>query len=153
MQTSRDNMSLGSAGLAEGTNANTFQIAALLHFLIGGRAYRKTITDNIAMVAFTGTSFTALGNNQVCALFVMINAAGTVTILQSPIKTASTGNGYVPGALEWPGDIDGFACIGAIRVTTGAAGTFTPGGTDLSAAGVTGQYHDVAMDYSKPITY
>jgi hypothetical protein len=153
MKTARDNMSLGAAGIAEGTGANTFQIANITHYVIAGRAYRKAITDNIAMAAFSGTSFVALGNNQVCALFVMINAAGTVTLLQSSVKTASTGSGYVPGAFEWPGDIDGFACIGALRVTTGAAGTFTPGATDLSAAGVTGQYHDVAVDYGKPVTY
>jgi hypothetical protein len=152
MKTSRDNMSLGSAGLAEGTNANTFQLAALLHFVIAGRAYRKAITDNIAMAVFPGTAFVALANHQVCTLFVMIDAAGTVTILQSAIKTASTGAGYVPGAFEWPGDYPDHACIGAIKVQT-AATTFTPAATDLGAANVTDTYYDVAVDYGKPIPY
>lgn len=153
MITNRDNYSLGSAGLAEGTNANTFQIAALLHFVIGGRAYRKAITDNIAMAAFTGTSLTALAAHQVCAFFAMIDAAGAVTLLQSAIKTASTGDGYTPGAFEWPRDITGYACIGAITVQTAAATTFTPASTDLGAAGITDAYYDVALDYGEPIAY
>lgn len=148
----RDNFCLSAAGILEGTGANTFQIAALTHYGIGGRAYSKAITDNIAMAAFTGTTFVALAANQVCALFIMINAAGTVTVLQSAVKTASTGAGYVPGAFEWPGDLDLFACIGAILVRTGAT-TFTPAATDLSAASITATYHNVALDYSKPIAY
>jgi hypothetical protein len=152
MQTSRDNYCLSAAGVLEGTGANTFQIAALTHFVIGGRAFSKAITDNIAMAAFTGTTFVALGNHQTCALFIMTNSAGTVTVLQSAVKTALTGTSYVPGAFEWPGDLDGFACLGAILVRT-AATTFTPAATDLSAASVTATFHNVAIDYSKPIAY
>jgi hypothetical protein len=152
MQTSRDNFCLSAAGVLEGTGANTFQVAALTHFVIGGRAFRKAITDNIAMVAFTGTTFVTLAANQTCALFIMTNSAGTLTVLQSAAKIASTGAGYVPGAFEWPGDIDGFCCIGAILVRTGAT-TFTPAATDLSAASVTATFADVAVDYSKPIAY
>ncbi len=147
----RDNFSLSSAGLAEGTNANTFQLAALTHYVIDGRAYRKAITDNIAFAVATGTTHTALANHQVCVFFILINAAGTVTALQSDIKTASTGSGYEPGAFGWPDRAD-VACIGAIKVQT-AATTFTAGSTDLGAANVTDTYYDVALDYGKPITY
>lgn len=148
----RDSFACGAAGLAEGTNANTFKITNATHYVVDGRAYMKAAaTDNIAFAVATGTSHTALAANQVCVFFILINAAGTVTALQSDIKTASTGSGYRPGAFEWP-DRESVACIGAIKVQT-ASTTFTAGSTDLGAASVTDTYYDVAFNYGKPITY
>lgn len=148
---SRDNFALGAAGLAEGTNANTYKTSNILHYVIDGRAYVKAATDNVAFAVATGTTHTALANHQVCVFFILINAAGTLTALQSDIKTASTGSGYEAGAFGWP-DRSDVACIGAIKVQT-AATTFTAGSTDLGAASVTDTYFDVAIDYGKPITY
>lgn len=149
--TSRDNFSLGAAGLAEGTNANTFKTSNILHYGIDGRAYVKAATDNIAFAVATGTTHTALANHQVCVFFILINSAGTVTALQSDIKTASTGTGYEAGAFPWPDRADN-AVIGAIKVQT-AATTFTAGTTDLGAASVTDTYYDVANDYGKGVPY
>jgi hypothetical protein len=149
--TTRDNFSLSAAVLGEGTAANTFAIGAITHYSIDGRAYRKAVTDDIAFAVATGTTHTALAANQVCVFFILINAAGTVTALQSEIKPASTAAAYEPGAFGWP-DRELVACIGAIRVQTGAT-TFTAGSTDLGAASVTDTYFNVAVDYGKPITY
>lgn len=150
--TTRDNFATTAAGLAEGTNANTFQIANITHFVIDGRAFRKAVTDNIAFAVATGTAHVALAAHQVCVFWILINAAGTVTAFQSEIKTASTGVGYEPGAFAIP-DRDSVAVIGGILVQTAAATTFTAGSTDLGAAGVTDTYVDLVMDYGRPITY
>lgn len=149
----RDNFSIGNAALAEGTNANTFQIAAAVSFVIGGLAYTKAIADNIAFAVATGTTHTALANHQVCVFFILVNSAGTVTALQSAIKVASTATAtaYEAGAFGWP-ELADVACIGAIKVQT-AATTFTAGSTDLGAASVTDTYYNVAFDYGKSITF
>lgn len=148
MRTQDPNYCLGSAGLAEGTNANTFQIANITHYCIGGRAYRKAVTDNIAFSA----GHTALSTNQMCAFFVWLDTSGNVTTTQSTIKTASTGSGYVAGAWEWPKN-SSKTCIGAIVVRTQNAATFTAGSTDLGATDVIDTFHNVADDYGVPITY
>jgi hypothetical protein len=149
--TSRDNFATTAAGLAEGTNANTFQIANITHYVIDGRAFRKAVTDNIAFAVATGTTHVALAANQVCVFWILINAAGTVTALQSEIKTASTGVGYEPGAFPVP-ERELVAVLGGILVQTGAT-TFTAGSTDLGAANVTDTYVDMALDYGRPIAY
>lgn len=148
MRTLDPNYALGSAGLAEGTNANTFQIANITHYCINGRAYRKAVTDNIA---FSG-GHTALSTNQTCAFFVWLDSSGNVTTTQSAIKASSSGTSYVPGAWEWPKSAT-LTCIGAIVVRTQNAATFTAGSTDLGATDVIDTFHNVADDYGVPITY
>lgn len=151
--TSRDNFATTAAGLAEGTNANTILLGNITHYVIDGRAYRKAVTDNVAFAAAPGTVLTALAAHQVCVFFVLLNAAGTVLVQQSEIKPASTApSGYEPGAFAIP-DRGDSAVIGALRVQTAAATTFTPNTTDLGAAGVVDVFFDLAMDYGKPITY
>lgn len=140
----RDNYSLGAPGIAEGTNANTFKITNAFSYVLGGRAYYKAATDNLAFSAGT-----ALGNSQRSAFFVAIDAAGTVTTIQGSIVTPSP-SGDQRKAAEIPNPSDK-TVIGFISVTTGAAATFTPAATDLSAAGVTGAYGDFGPDYSTPV--
>lgn len=155
MITRSDNFCLSAAGLIEATTtAGAIRIANAVHYVINGRAFIKAAVDDLVMVAHTGTVFTALAAKQTCALFVMLNTAGTVTIIQSAIVANSTGTSYVPGAFEWPSDRDGFVCIGAVVPSTLNAATFTPGTTDLSAsADVTEAYVNVALDYGRPISY
>ena len=142
----RDNLCLSAAGVAEGTNANTFKLTNAISYTIAGRAYFKAAnSDNLAFSAGT-----ALGASQVCAFFVLIDAAGTVTTEQSAIVTPSP-TGDVARALEIPNPTDK-AVVGAIIVQTSSSGAFTPASTDLSAAGVTDTYVNFAGDYGKPIT-
>lgn len=145
MNTIRNCMSLGCAGLAEGTNANTFKTSNILHYLINGRAYVKAATDNIAFSAGT-----ALAAKQLCAFFVLIDAAGTVTTQQSAILPNSQAASYVARAIEWPHVADK-AVIGAIVVDAQNAATFTPASTDLGAADIVDTYHNAAMDYGTAI--
>lgn len=148
MHTKRDNYVLSSAALGEDdANANQFEIFKAFDFVIAGRTYSKALT---AALTFTA-GHTALAANQMCAFFVLIDAAGTITTEQSTIVPAPAATGYVPGAWEWP-DPPTKAVVGAIVVRTGAT-TFTPNSTDLGAANVTDTYVNATTDYGQPITY
>lgn len=112
MNTIRDNCALGAAGLAEGTNANTFQIANVLHYQIGGRAYRKAITDNIAFAAGSFSAFVAQSAQKLCAYFFHIDSAGAVTVQQSAQVANNQAVGYRAGAFSgrprwraWPASV------------------------------------------------
>lgn len=143
----RENACLSAAGLAEGTNANTFKTTYAISYNIGGRTYYKAATDNLAFSAGT-----ALAAKQVCVFFVMIDSAGTVTTEQSTIyANATAASGYKKVAFEWPNPATK-ACIGAIRVVTNNAATFTPTSTDLGATDVVDTFFDVALDYGNPVT-
>lgn len=153
MNPTRDNYALTAGGIAEGTNANTFKTTYAISAEIEGRAVYKAATDNIAYAAFTGTSITALAAKQTCAFFYMMNAAGTITVIQSPIKASTAGATYQPGVWEWP-DRAGFACIGATVIRTDGSATFTAGSTDLGASDVVDTHYDaVGSVTSQPITY
>lgn len=133
---------LSKAGLAEGTNANTFKIAATdpagVHFAIEGLAYYKANTDNLAFSAGS-----AVADLSACLFLVQINAAGTVSTKQGNAElSADLANGKV--ALHAPEADADKAPLGLIKVVT-SGGTFTPGSTDLGAASVTDTYYDYAV--------
>lgn len=113
------NESLGYAGLAEGTNAATIKTTAAVAYRIGGQTYTKAATDNIAV-----TAATAQAANTTCYYAISVNAAGTVTTTKGVDDSAT-----VP---ETP---DANALLGYLKIVTTVA--FTPGTTDLGAAGVT----------------
>ena len=138
----RDNYATTVAGVAEGTNANTFRLTNATNYSIAGLGYVKAATDNLAFTS----GHTALGNSQRCAFFVALDTAGNVTTIQGDIVTPSP-TGEVRRAAEIPNPTDRVV-IGAIVVTTGASATFTPNSTDLSAAGVTGTYYQFIGDYA-----
>ena len=150
---SRDNVCLTSAGLAEGTNANTYQIARGFDAVINGRNIRKAATDNIAFAAFTGTTLAAQAAGTIAAYFFMMDVNGAVTVIQSGIRPRPGLATYEPGVWEWP-DRDGFVCIGALTVRTNAAATFTAGSVDLAATDVVDVFIDAVPDVtSKPVAF
>jgi len=125
-------VSLTAAGLAEGTNANTFKTVNTLTFTNNGVFKSKAATDNIAF----SSGHTAVGPSSACLFGVWINASGTVSTSQGPIVAAGDPC-PVPGA-----PAANLTLVGLIKVTTDASTTFTPGSTDLGAAGVTDAYSD-----------
>lgn len=152
-QNTRDNVCLNSAGLAEGTSANTFQIVRAFDARINGRAIRKAATDNIAFAAFTGTSLAAQAAGTIAAYFFMMDAAGAVTVIQSTIKTRPGLAAYEAGVWEWP-DRDGYVCIGAMTIRTNGSATFTAGSVDLGATDVVDTFIDAVPGVTnKPISY
>lgn len=153
MRSARAAYSLGAAGLAEGTNANTFKTSNILHFVINGRAYVKAATDNIAFSAETAltSAFVAQAAKKVCVYFFFINSAGTITVSQGTQYDATTETGYVARAIDWPQVADK-ACIGALKIQTNNSATFTPASVDLGATDVVDTFYDVADDYGVPVT-
>ena len=124
-------LSLTAAGLAEGTNANTFKTTNTLTYTSNGVFKSKAATDNL-----TFSTGTALGNSQACLFAVWISAGGTITTTQGPIVAAGD-------PCPVPAQVTAnTTLVGLIKVTTSSSGTFTPGSTELSASGVTGTYSD-----------
>jgi len=127
------------AGLAEGTNANTIQIAAPngagIDYSIDGIGYHKADTDNIAMTALAQQA-----DLTTCLYLVQIDSGGTVSLVKGDeVLTADLTNGKT--ALHWPRPDASKCPIGAIKVATSGT-TFTSGTTDLGAAGITDSYYD-----------
>lgn len=146
MQTGyRDNFATTCGLVDEGTNANTFKTTQAVSYSLNGLGYYKAATDNLPFSA----GHTALGNSQRCAFFICLDAAGNVTTLQSQIVTPSPA-GDQRAAAEIPNPSDR-TVIGALVVTTGAAATFTPTATDLSAAGVTFTKANFVGDYGNTL--
>lgn len=141
----RDNFSAAAANLAIGTTTSRVRTTTnVTQYVIDGRAYFKAATDDQWTL-----SGTALTTHQVCAFFLYLNAAGTASVEQSAIATASTAaSGYTAGAFAWP-DPDVKAVIGAVLIKSAGA-VFTPGTTALTSVAT---YINIAFDYGKPIVY
>ncbi len=133
---------LSKAGLAEGTNAATIQIAAPngagIDFAIDGVAYHKADTDNIAVTAHAQQAVSTS-----CLYLVQINAAGTVSTKKGTEQlTAGLGDNR---ALQWPQPDDDQCPIGGYKIATNGSTTFTNGTTDLGAAGITDTLYDFVL--------
>jgi hypothetical protein len=127
-------LSLTAAGLAEGTNANTFKTVNTLAFTADGVFKSKGATDNIAF----SSGATVVPASSACLFAVWINASGTVSTTQGPI-VASTDECPVPAT------VGGLALVGLIKVVTDGSTTFTAGSTDLGASGITDTYYDCSV--------
>lgn len=114
-------------GLAEGTNDHTLKTTVAITYNIYNSRLTKAITDNIAMTACTQQAAETF-----CYYLVSINSAGTVT------TTKGTSGSYA-----LPSTPAGNVPIGAFKIVTAAATTFTSGTTDLSAAGITATFYDM----------
>ncbi len=130
------NVSLSAAGLAEGTNANTFKTSNTLTFTINGVFKSKAATDNLAF----SSGHSVVGQFQACLFGVWIDGSGNVSTSQGPIVAAGDPC-PVPGLPAGSVESDPVALVGLIKVTTGAT-TFTAGSTDLGAANVTDAFYD-----------
>ena len=158
-------MALNSAGLGEGTAAATIKTTADVNYVIDGRFYSKTATDDIA-ISYSGPSvyqaaaggiqavngsFTGGVNGSTRIYGVFLDASGAVSILPGPIvDSAELAAGRV--SLQWPDAPAGVCPIGALRVALTAGTTYTPGSTDLGASGVTDTYYNLADIPANPLT-
>jgi hypothetical protein len=156
---------LNSGGLAEGTNANTIQIATAINYVIDGRFYNKAITDNIA-ISYSGPSvyqaasggvggmnggFTGGTNGSTRLYLICLSTAGAVSIVPGAIvDSAELAAGRV--ALQFPDAPLDVCPIGALRVALTAGTTYTPGSVDLSAAGITDAFINLATVPANPLT-
>lgn len=156
---------LASAGLAEGTNANTIKTTADVTFTIDGRFYSKATTDNIA-ISYSGPSvyqaaaggvqavnggFSGGVNGSTRLYLITLSTAGAVGIVPGQIvDSAELAAGRV--ALAFPDAPAGVCPIGALRVALTAGTAFTPGSTDLSASGVTATFYNLMDVPANPLT-
>lgn len=112
-------------GLAEGTNANTFQIGTAFTYAINGTRYTKAITDNLA---FTAAAVQATDTN--CIYLICIDTAGTLSTVKGTAVAAAS-------QAAIPAPTAGTCPIGFVHIATASSATFTAGSTDLGAANVT----------------
>ena len=127
--------SLTAAGLAEGTNANTYKTAATLAYTINGVFKSKGATDNIAMTATAGT----VPPSSAALYAVWIDTNGNFSNTRGPVVDAAD---PCPVPVQTALNV---ALVGLIKVVTNASTTFTPGTTDLGNAGVTDTYFDCSV--------
>jgi len=126
--------SLSAAGLAEGTNANTWKTANTLTYTSDGVFKSKAATDNVAFTA----GHSAVPASSTCLFGVWIDSAGTFSTSQGSIVASGDPKPFptAPAA--------DLTLVGLIQVTTNSSTTFTPGSTDLGATGVTDAYFDTS---------
>lgn len=124
--------SLSAAGLAEGTNANTFKTVNTLTYTNNGVFKSKGATDNLAF----SSGHTALGNSQGCLFGIWIDGSGNITTSQGMIVAAGDPC-PVPNA-----PAANLTLVGLLKVVTSSGATFTPNSTDLGASGVVDTFYD-----------
>lgn len=128
-------MSFTAAGLAEGTNANTYKTTATLAYTSDGVIKSKGATDNIAMTSTAGT----VPPSSAALYAVWIDSSGNFSNSRGPVVAAADPC-PIPTA-----PANNLTLVGLIKVVTNASTTFTPGSTDLGAAGVTDTYYDCSV--------
>lgn len=128
-------MSLSAAGLAEGTNANTYKTTNTLTYTSNGVFKSKGATDNIAMTSTAGT----VPPSSAALYGVWIDGSGNLSNSRGPVVDAADPC-PVPSA-----PAANLTLVGLIKVVTNSSTTFTPGSTDLGAAGVTDTYFDCSL--------
>lgn len=125
-------VSLSAAGVAEGTNANTWKTTNTLTYVANGVFKSKGATDNLAF----SSGHTAVGPSKACLFGVWIDGSGNFSTSQGPIVDAAD-----PAPVP-PAPANDRALVGLIKVVTNSSTTFTPNSTDLSNGGVTDTYAD-----------
>ena len=121
-----------AAGLAEGTNANTWKTSNTFVYTSDGVFKSKAATNNVAFTA----GHAAVPASSTCLFGVWIDAAGTLSTSQGAIVPSGDQKPFptAPAA--------DLTLVGLIQVTTNSSTTFTPGSTDLGAGGGTDAYFD-----------
>lgn len=156
---------LSSGGWAEGTNANTIQNANTVTFVIDGRFYSKSATNNIAIsysgptvyqaasggVATVNGGFTGGANGSTRLYLICLDTSGNVSILPGQIvDNTELSAGRV--ALMFPDAPNGVCPVAVLRVAVTSGTNFTPGSVDLSASGVTASFINLATVPANPLT-
>ncbi len=141
---------LSKAGLAEGTNANTIQIAAPngagVDYCIDGILYHKADTNNIAMNALPAQA--ALTS---CLYCIQIDSGGNVSMKQGNIVTNAALAAGVD-KLDFPQPDAGRCALGYLKIRCNNAATFTNGSTDLSATDVVDTFYDTFKPPARGLT-
>lgn len=138
---------LSKAGLAGNSTTKThINIAAPngagVDYCIGGALYH--MADTASTPVALGAQPTQAADTT-CLYLVCLDAAGTPSV----VKGKDVVNGS--GVIYYPDVPAGMCAIGAIKVKTAAAVTFTGGTTELDATGVTATFTDLFAVPTAPL--
>jgi hypothetical protein len=123
--------SLCSAGI--GGTATKARLSATVYYCINGKMYSKGTTDDVWTLAGSVVPVSSTKYFLLC-----LDATGTGVVVEG----TSTTHGQIPV------DANGLptACpVAELKVETDSTHTFTPGTTNLSAAGITDTYTDISV--------
>lgn len=140
-----------SAATVKTTGATSYTINGVFYTkaALAAQSFAVTHREDGSAVTATDAAYVQPAETTVIYL-VCLNAVGAVAVVQGGYAGQAvlyandkskvlTSDGGVP---EIPA---GYIAIGAVKVATAAATTFTPGTTALDAAGVTATYFDLSM--------
>lgn len=141
-----------SAATVKTTNALTYAIGGVLYSKAALSAQSIAVThgaNGLPVTAMDGNPAYVQPISSTVIYLVSLDAAGTVSITQGAYAgQVMSFNGNISKRVT---DVDGGvptlpggnAVIGALKVTTNASATFTPGSTALDSAGVSVTYFDL----------
>lgn len=151
--TTKNTLAINLAG------ASTVKSTGAINYTIGGVFYTAAALANNAITVTHRADGSAVTANDAAyvqpantaVVYVLaLNAAGTLAVVQGSyagqsITFSSDKSKVVTGTGAVPALPAGYCPIGAIKVTTAAATTFTPGTTALDAAGLTVVFTDLSQ--------
>jgi hypothetical protein len=132
-----ENGALSAAGSAQATNTTGVKSVATTTYTIDGVFKSKAATD--PLWTLTGTAVTAGVGGATLHYALVLDGAGTATVIQGPTNQGSTTVWTPAPANLSPNDK---AIVATLKISLTATTVFTPGTTSLSAAGVTATFED-----------
>lgn len=147
----------GPAGLTAGGSDTNYDTSAAFSYSINGKAYSKSsVSSGSAPTTDQNTSaaFLALSADQACAFLWLVNAAGTVAVVQGPIVDIDgETDDYKEdgGRPEFPPVPDGYVPFAYQLVqTNGASSAWTFGASNWDATGITDAIVDISVLPDRP---
>jgi hypothetical protein len=144
-------INLAGAATVKTTGATTYLVGGLIYTKAALADQSIAVThDEDGLLVASGLAAYVQPASTTVIYVIALNADGTVAVVQGSyagqvqsypgdLSRVNTGAGGVPS------EPAGYTAIGAIKVVTNGATTFTPGTTLLDAAGLTVTYHDVGI--------
>ena len=149
-------MTFGPAGLALTAAATTYSTSTAFNFANKGLVYAKSTIAATATPTTDGRTGAALAGivaGQCTVLVWCVDASGTVKVLQGGIgKCDAAGN--ITDAPQFPVVPDTLTpfAYSTHRAASTVVGTWTPGGSNWNATGMTSTPHNIAALPDRPAT-
>lgn len=149
-------MVFGAAGLTAAGADTDYDIGTAFAYSINGKAYSKaTVSGGTAPATdANGDAFTALAADQACAFLWMVNAAGTVGVVQGPVVSIDGETDDFKddgGRPEFPSVPSGWVPFAySLHQTSGASSAWTFGTSNWNATGLTDVMVDISVLPDRP---
>lgn len=135
----------GSAATIKTTGTTTYQIDSRPYTKAALSAQALTANATLQAKITFQTGFYIQPISTTVYYLVLLNSAGTVTVLQGTYSGQQFTGANIPlgdGSIPDPQDLS-YCAIGLIKIVTNASTTFTPATTALDAAGLTVTFYDL----------